>query len=284
MHNQGEKISKWELVLPQDFSSNKCEGVLEANSSEQILLRFFPKERREYSSYAKLKYDNEEAYVTLKGRSINGNVCLSRDVVELEPTYISLETKSTLRIVNKSNVKIDFEWRAFMSEKEDAEKKSMLLEELITEEKEKLAFIREVSGCSSGFEELINDLFDEEVEDIDKADPRFTAFVERKKKSAEAIVMRKYKILRKEVEDDQLIYDNEIFSIQPETGSIWPKSEMTVTITFSPESALRYMSDAYCNISCSDERLALHLEGEGVGPKAFLSTNNLTIGKSKLLN
>lgn len=46
---------------------------------------------------------------------------------------------------------------------------------------------------------------------------------------------------------------------------------MTITITFVPKGALHYSCVAYCNISCSEERLALTLAGEGIGPKAMLS-------------
>lgn len=61
-------------------------------------------------------------------------------------------------------------------------------------------------------------------------------------------------------------------------GSIWPNSEMIITVIFRPKSALKYSLNAFCNVSCSDERLTLQLEGEGLGPKAFLSTNILSIG------
>lgn len=53
---------------------------------------------------------------------------------------------------------------------------------------------------------------------------------------------------------------------------------MTITITFIPQSALNYSCTCFCNISCSDERLQLHLAGEGIGPKAFLSTTEIPIG------
>lgn len=46
---------------------------------------------------------------------------------------------------------------------------------------------------------------------------------------------------------------------------------MTITITFVPKGALHYSCVNYCNISCSEARLALNLAGEGIGPKAFLS-------------
>lgn len=46
---------------------------------------------------------------------------------------------------------------------------------------------------------------------------------------------------------------------------------MTITITFIPKGALHYSCVAYCNISCSEERIGLSLNGEGIGPKAMLS-------------
>jgi hydrocephalus-inducing protein len=39
-----------------------------------------------------------------------------------------LESRETFKIVNKSNVKIDFEWRAFETEKEESEKKGILID------------------------------------------------------------------------------------------------------------------------------------------------------------
>ena len=53
---------------------------------------------------------------------------------------------------------------------------------------------------------------------------------------------------------------------------------MTITISFKPPRASTFECDPYCNISCSDKRLKLFIKGEGLGPTAVLSTNNIAIG------
>lgn len=63
---------------------------------------------------------------------------------------------------------------------------------------------------------------------------------------------RKYKAIRKAIEEDTLVFEDEIFNIQPVKGSIWPNSEMTITVIFKPKASYKYLQQAYCNISCSD--------------------------------
>ncbi len=92
------------------------------------------------------------------------------------------------------------------------------------------------------------------------------------------MLARKYKNIRKAIEDDLLLFQDDIFSIEPISGQIWPNSEMTITVTFVPKGALHYSTVTYCNISCSEERLALNLSGEGIGPKAFLSVYEVNLG------
>ena len=75
-----------------------------------------------------------------------------------------------------------------------------------------------------------------------------------------------------------MLYEDDIFQIEPIDGEIWPSSEITITITFKPTQALFYKSLAFCNISCCENRLALSLEGEGKGPKAIISPNWKDIG------
>ena len=46
---------------------------------------------------------------------------------------------------------------------------------------------------------------------------------------------------------------------------------MTITVTFVPKGALHYSCIAYCNISCSEDRLPLNLTGEGIGAESFFN-------------
>lgn len=51
----------------------------------------------------------------LTGSGQLSNVYLSKPVVSMEESYIGLQSQQTLHIINKSNVKVNFEWRAFSS-------------------------------------------------------------------------------------------------------------------------------------------------------------------------
>lgn len=63
IRNLGEKTTKWSLELPNGFSSNSREGVLEPGKNEQILLKFYPTEAKMYRTSARLEYDKLQAYV-----------------------------------------------------------------------------------------------------------------------------------------------------------------------------------------------------------------------------
>lgn len=49
-------------------------------------------------------------------------------------------------------------------------------------------------------------------------------------------------------------------------------------MTFSPQNALHYQCTAFCNVTCSEERLPLTLTAIGIGPKAELSVTEYDIG------
>lgn len=75
-----------------------------------------------------------------------------------------------------------------------------------------------------------------------------------------------------------MLFQDEIFQIEPLEGKIWPNTEMTCCVTFRPQGPYQYSCTAFCNTTCSQDRLALNLSGEGKGPQAQLSITEMDIG------
>ena len=126
IRNVGEKTTRWFLQLPPPFDANKKEGFLEKGHNEQIIVNFIPSESKEYNLEGVFSYDNLKAYVTCRGRAEDDEVLLSKRVIQMDDAYIGLQTQQALQIVNKSNVRVDFTWRAFSTEKEETERKISL--------------------------------------------------------------------------------------------------------------------------------------------------------------
>ena len=75
-----------------------------------------------------------------------------------------------------------------------------------------------------------------------------------------------------------MLFQDEIFSIEPLSGKIWPNTEITCCVTFKPQGPYHYSCTAFCNITCSEERLPLNMTGQGKGPQASLSITEMDIG------
>ena len=75
-----------------------------------------------------------------------------------------------------------------------------------------------------------------------------------------------------------MLFQDEIFTIEPLQGKIWPNTEITCCVTFKPQGPYHYSCTAFCNTTCSEERLALNMTGQGKGPQAQLSLPEQDIG------
>lgn len=90
IRNIGEKTTKWHMKVPDGFTINKQEGILEVGQSEQLVFQFIPQESRTYKDEVVLAYDRMEAVVPIMGESHNDNVYLSKTHIHMEPTSITL--------------------------------------------------------------------------------------------------------------------------------------------------------------------------------------------------
>ena len=91
IRNLGEKTTKWQLQLPEGFSCNKTEGVLEYQKHEQLIIKFYPLKSKNYKCEGILSYDKLNAYIQLFGTAYTGNVDLSKKHLKLDKTYIQLQ-------------------------------------------------------------------------------------------------------------------------------------------------------------------------------------------------
>ena len=262
--NLGEKNTKWSLKLPHGFSVTKSEGVLEVGESEQLVFTFLPLESRKYEGKLGLSYDNLEAEVAMRGEAQNAYVYLSKNHIDMRETYITLYSQEYLQIFNKSDVPVEFSWRAFYNEKDEIAQKEKLKEQLDREEAEEKMLLEESPDNYESEDESLDsdDSYDED--EINKKH-------ERAQQKAVSTLKRKYESIRKAVDEDPMLFQDDIFQIEPISGKIWPNTEITVCVTFTPKLPLRYSCTANCDITCSEDRLELELSGLGIGPKAQLS-------------
>ncbi|KAM6324924.1 hydrocephalus-inducing protein homolog [Podargus strigoides] len=84
---------------------------------------------------------------------------------------------------------------------------------------------------------------------------------------------------RAEVQEGSMLFPNDIFTIEPVEGDVWPRSSAEVTVTFKPREARVYQQAFYCDISGRETRLMLHVKGEGRGPRLRFNCVQLDIGE-----
>lgn len=242
IRNIGEKTTKWHLKVPDGFLVDKYDksegklgfqdktedlskfsssnqGILEVGDSEQLVFMFIPQESRPYKEEMVLCYDNLEAAIQIYGEGHNDNVYLSKNHLHMEDTYITLYSHQYFQIVNKSSVPVEFSWRAFQTEVEEHKKKSQLIAQLNEEEANERMILEE-----SNLEEEINEPLDSDdsydEEELNKKQ-------ERAQTKAIATLARKYQSIRKAVDEDLMLFQDEIFNIEPLQGKLWPNTEIT---------------------------------------------------------
>ena len=266
LRNVGEKITKWMLKVnsPHVIVSKK-EGILDIGKSEQIICTFCPLEDKQYIEEMILTYDEFEAKITVRGRSKNDDVKLSRSAIKLEDAYITLHSQAFMDIINKSTVPVDFVWKQYLSKEKEDEAKNKVFENLNRQEAEEkilneLAYDYEEIQGDRSFD--IDDSYDEE---------ELIKISERNHLKNLNIIARRFEKIKKSLNEDQMFFDNPNFQIEPLSGKIWPNSSLTICLTFKPDKAIKYSSEAFCDVTGLDKRIKLDISGTGIGPKAKLS-------------
>eukprot|EP00397_Hematodinium_sp_SG-2012_P000030 GEMP01000030.1.p1 GENE.GEMP01000030.1~~GEMP01000030.1.p1 ORF type:complete len:4608 (+),score=1069.56 GEMP01000030.1:10-13833(+) len=270
IRNIGDKATKFLLKTSPPFSTSILEGFLEVNGALQVDILFKPDKAESYERELYLRYaDNAEAIVTLAGTGENVDVFFSHRFLNLGDTYIALSTRQVTTIENRSEVPIDFSWRAFATIDDELEQKMKLQVQLKREESDEQALLTYDIEDDSEAVSTNNS----SVEDGDP-DSRES----RAKERALGACQRKYQNISKAVMDDPMFFYDDIFSIEPLSGRIWSKSKCQITISFTPKAALNYQCTGFCSVVGSSDRVPIVLKGRGIGPKAAFSYDELDVG------
>lgn len=250
--NIGSSLAKFRLCsLSTVFTCTSETIVVEPGASHPIEIFFSPSTAEQFESEIEIEYSKSiRCFVKVCGYGTNVDVSLSTPSLTLEPSFISLSSQGTLKIINHSDIAINFVWKSFANLFDDNHERARLFTELSRMEKlEGDALLPK--GCrENSFED----------------------------KATRAALSRKYENLRNALENDPMHFVDDIFEISPTEGTVWAQSEIEVTVTFCPDTAAIYSCYAYLDISGREDRIPLYLSGNGIGPNAVLSYDIYDIG------
>lgn len=250
VRNIGNKDAVFHIKTHRPFSIEPSVGTLNVGESMQMEVDFQPQTVGNHSQRLIVGYDTgEKVFISLYGAAIDMNIRLDKNSLTLEKTYITLVNQRTVTIHNLSNIIAHFQWKVFATQEEDNRVKHRVCDDLIKEEKNEIdEFLEECVTDPSLRERL-------------------------------SIFSRTFENQRSLVQTDSMLFLNDIFTIDPLEGEVWPNSSADITVYFNPREAKLYQQTVYCDISGREIRLPLRIKGEGMGPKIHFDFELLDIGK-----
>jgi len=265
VRNVGTRASNFVFSTTAPYSIVPSEAFVEVNATLQVEIQFLA-----HSTAADL---SAELFITddcgnqcasfLHGEAENVHVHLGQPTITCDPAYISLCSRKTIKLYNRSDRPVKFEWKGFQTEGEEGNERSRLMDELSKMQMGELQLLNESDWDAQSDDSLSDD----------------DGMGECPAKRAElAKLKRKYKNLHKAVEEDKMRFADDSFELEPMSGDIWANSEIEITVSFRPHTAAHYSCRAYVDIVGREDRLSLQLLGTGIGPKAALSYDVLDIG------
>ncbi|KAM7020737.1 hydrocephalus-inducing protein-like [Acridotheres tristis] len=253
VHNIGNLAADYQLSTQSPFSVVPARGTLGAGDTMQVTVEFHPLTIGDHSgSLAVCCNTGEKSIQTnLHGEAVDANIGLSTYSVKIGKTFINTSNYTTMFIENRSNITVHFQWKTFPTEEDENEEK------------------RRQCCLLQPLKEVPPDNFIEE-EDTEQE--------EGSSEDHTAVLSYMVQEEMEKVQEDPMLFSDDIFSIEPMEGEIKPNCSAEIKVTFKPLEALGYLSVAYCSISGRESRLPLRLRGQGQGPLVELSCRALNLG------
>ncbi|TPX54724.1 hypothetical protein PhCBS80983_g05802 [Powellomyces hirtus] len=249
VRNIGNKRGDFKLSVDRPWKFVPASGSLEPGQAMQIEAIYHPTSAGYLQDCCRVQFDTgERLYFWLEARASNVHIRLEKPSLKLDNTFIGLASMKTIKLINRSDLMAKFEWKRFARVQEEKSFRLRRGAELTAKEEKEMEVVRE-TATDDGSKEVLDF----------------------------ALLAQRYKNELRQMEQDSLLFDDRVFRIEPSQGTIWPNSEIEISVFFEPTTAGVHTSMAYCNVAGRDMRLPLQLKGEGTGPKARFSYDMLDI-------
>ncbi|XP_069113582.1 hydrocephalus-inducing protein homolog isoform X2 [Argopecten irradians] len=249
IRNIGNKEAKFTLSVDKPFSVSPEIGTLPVQDSMQVTVEFNPKKTGDHTKDLNLHYHTgEDVLIALHGQAQDGNVRLDKNSLRIENTFISMANERTVTIHNRSDVIAHFRWTQFATQEEEDQQKHRMTSTLTQEEQ---------SDTEKFLQECVQD-------------PTL--------RDKLSILGRTFQNRRMLVENDSMLFNDDVVKVEPVEGDIWPNSSFEVNVIFKPREAQSYTRTAFCDITGRESRLPLRIRGDGIGPSVQFSFESLDMG------
>ncbi|XP_040437218.1 hydrocephalus-inducing protein-like [Falco naumanni] len=250
VRNVGNRVARYCISTQSPFSVDRSAGTLGIGDAVQVTVDFHPQKTGDYSGSLTVHYDTgEDTHTSLHGAAEDVNIRLDRNSLAVGKTYITLSNHRCVVIHNRSKIIAHFQWKAFLTQEEEDQEKLRRWRRLQKqEENERNSFLKQRAVDPTLQERL-------------------------------ALLSRAFQNQRAKVQEDSMLFSDDIFAIEPVEGDVWPNSSIEVKVIFKPREARVYQQTVYCDISGRETRLPLRIKGSGIGPQLRFSFDQLDIGK-----
>ncbi|XP_015729352.1 hydrocephalus-inducing protein homolog isoform X2 [Coturnix japonica] len=248
--NVGNREARYSISTHSPFSVDPSVGTLSIGDTVQVTVEFYPLKTGDHCGSLVVHYDTgEDVLTSLYGAAVDVNIRLDRNSLMIAKTYLTLANQRSVVIHNRSNIIAHFQWKAFVNQEEEDQQKLRLCHRLRRQEEDEMD--RFIDECM--------------------LDPSLQEHL--------TVLCRVFQNNRAKVQGDSMLFSDDIFTIEPVEGDVWPNSSAEINVMFKPREARLYQLTVYCDISGRETRLPLRIKGEGEGPRLRFSFDQLDIGK-----
>lgn len=140
LRNVGSKGTAYRLAAPAPFVATPDRGFMAPDEHVTVSLTFAPLVAAAFDCDLAVTYgdaDRHTVHVNLSGAGTELDVALGSPTVSMPATYVTLANDAPLRLANRSEAPVEYRWRAYATEAEEAverERRIAALEEQYAQE------------------------------------------------------------------------------------------------------------------------------------------------------